>query len=77
MKFSEYPYHTIDVNEAKQKLQDLKERLINAKDYEAFKKAFQDLDIYKKEIYTQFAKIILMKLHPFYKRIWFKLLMWF
>lgn len=55
MKFSEYPYHTIDVNEAKQKLQDLKERLVNAKDYEAFKKAFQDLDTYKKEIYTQFA----------------------
>lgn len=55
MKFSEYPYHTIDVKQAKDKFQEIESRLVNAEDYASFKQAFKDLDVYKKELYTQFS----------------------
>ena len=52
MKFSEYPYHTIDVKQAKDTLVKIEKRLMNAEDYASFKQAFKDLDAYKKELYT-------------------------
>ena len=55
MKFSEYPYHTIDVKQAKDKFRKIESRLVNAEDYASFKQAFKDLDVYKKELYTQFS----------------------
>lgn len=55
MKFSEYPYHTIDVKQAKDKFRKIESQLVNAEDYASFKQAFKDLDVYKKELYTQFS----------------------
>lgn len=55
MKFSEYPYHTIDVKQAKDKFRKIESRLVNAENYASFKQAFKDLDVYKKELYTQFS----------------------
>lgn len=55
MKFSEYPYHTIDVKQAKDKFREIESQLVNAEDYASFKQAFKDLDVYKKELYTQFS----------------------
>lgn len=55
MKFSEYPYHTIDVKQAKDTLVKIEKRLMSAEDYASFKQAFKDLDAYKKELYTQFS----------------------
>mgnify|MGYP000063773747 CR=1 FL=1 len=55
MKFSEYPYHTIDVKQAKDTLVKIEKRLMSAEDYPSFKQAFKDLDVYKKELYTQFS----------------------
>lgn len=55
MKFSEYPYHSIDVQDTKQKIQSIQKRLIEATDYTSFRCAFHELDQLLQDISTQFS----------------------